>query len=357
MRYSNMCHSNTLSFGASSMSQGLRQRDRAALIVVALIAVLTTGIPAGAAPKQDSQQQLRELSKRAEMLTERAKQAKEQHAQRKADLRRADARAERADAVVARAHKRTAALQGQVDRLTESTYKGSETSGYSALLASTSPHSYLERASALDVLATDKHAALRAYGAAQWHADSGRRDARAARSSAKKALDDASRLRKKVGARKKAMDAQIAKVRGRLARLSDHERKQYAGNPDRAESVGGSGKAVKAVNAALSKQGSPYVWGAKGPGSFDCSGLVNWSYAKAGVSVPGATSSQVSYGRGVSESELRPGDVIFYYSSASHDAIYIGHGKAVHAPTEGQDVQVTDYHSIGDVNSVRRFVG
>ena len=62
-------------------------------------------------------------------------------------------------------------------------------------------------------------------------------------------------------------------------------------------------------------------------------------------------------GRKVSESDLRPGDVIFYYDSASHDAIYIGGGKVVHAPTEGQDVKVENYEVIGDIHSVRRIVG
>lgn len=339
------------------MNRARLPHDRAVFIVVALIALLGAGLPASAEPKQDAQQQLHRLSKRAEVLTEDAKQANERYVQRKADKGRADARARAADAVVARAHKRKAGLQGQVDRLTASAYKGSEAGGYSTLLASASPHSYLERASALDVLATDKHVTLRTYTAAQRSAESGRKHARAARSAAAKAVGDAARLRKQAGARKKAMDGQIAKVKSKLARLSDSERKQYAGDAEHADSVAGSGKAVAAVNAALSKQGSPYVWGAKGPGSFDCSGLVNWSYAKAGVSVPGSTRSQVSFGHEVSESDLRPGDVIFYYSSASHNGIYIGHGKVVHAPTEGQDVKVADYHSIGDVNTVRRFVG
>ena len=117
----------------------------------------------------------------------------------------------------------------------------------------------------------------------------------------------------------------------------------------------GAGAAATAVNAALRKQGSPYVWGAKGPDRFDCSGLVQWSYEQAGVSLPASTRSQVSVGRKVSESDLRPGDVIFYYGSASHDAIYIGGGKVVHAPTEGQTVTTEEMDYMGDINTIRRF--
>jgi len=99
------------------------------------------------------------------------------------------------------------------------------------------------------------------------------------------------------------------------------------------------------------------VWGAKGPDEFDCSGLVQWSYQQAGKSLPSSTRSQVSAGTSVSEDELKPGDVIFYYSSASHNGIYIGGGKVVHAPTEGQDVKVENYQDIGEVHSIRRMAG
>lgn len=153
------------------------------------------------------------------------------------------------------------------------------------------------------------------------------------------------------------MDAEVARVKQQYDRLSPAEQDSLSGESSNVGSIAGAGAAVQAVNAALGKQGSPYVFGAKGPSQFDCSGLVQWSYKQAGVDVPGSTKSQVSEGRGVSRSDLRPGDVVFYYSSASHNAMYIGGGKVVHAPTEGQDVTVEELDEIGDVNSIRRFVG
>jgi cell wall-associated NlpC family hydrolase len=117
----------------------------------------------------------------------------------------------------------------------------------------------------------------------------------------------------------------------------------------------GSGTAITAVNAALSKQGSPYAWGAKGPSKFDCSGLVQYAYQRAGIHLPSGTKAQRSAGKAVSQSRLKPGDVIFFYRSASHVGIYVGGDKVVHAPTEGQVVKVENYKSIGPVNTIRRF--
>ncbi|MGO4201971.1 C40 family peptidase [Rhodococcus sp. TAF43] len=102
--------------------------------------------------------------------------------------------------------------------------------------------------------------------------------------------------------------------------------------------AGSTGQA--AANAAQSKIGSPYVWGATGPNSFDCSGLVQWSYKQAGKSVPRTSYDQVSGGTPVSKSNLQPGDVIGFYGS-DHVGIYIGNGKVVHAPTEGENVKVS----------------
>ena len=126
------------------------------------------------------------------------------------------------------------------------------------------------------------------------------------------------------------------------------------GSPDSNQGRLG-GAAITAVNVALSKRGSPYVWGAKGPSRFDCSGLVQYAYRQAGISLPSGTKAQKSAGRAVSESDLQPGDVLYFYSSGSHTGIYVGSGKIVHAPTEGQTVKVESYKSIGSVNTIRRF--
>ncbi|WP_312800863.1 C40 family peptidase [Corynebacterium variabile] len=109
----------------------------------------------------------------------------------------------------------------------------------------------------------------------------------------------------------------------------------------------------KIADAAMSKQGAPYVWGATGPSSFDCSGLTSWAYNQVGKSIPRTSGAQASGGTPVSLNALQPGDIISYYSGASHVAIYIGDGKIVHALNEGTPVQVNDINYMPINNAVR----
>ncbi|CAM5441707.1 C40 family peptidase [Corynebacterium variabile] len=109
----------------------------------------------------------------------------------------------------------------------------------------------------------------------------------------------------------------------------------------------------KIADAATSKQGAPYVWGATGPSSFDCSGLTSWAYNQVGKSIPRTSGAQASGGTPVSLNALQPGDIISYYSGASHVAIYIGDGKIVHAVNEGTPVQVNDINYMPINNAVR----
>ncbi|CUU65256.1 C40 family peptidase [Corynebacterium variabile] len=109
----------------------------------------------------------------------------------------------------------------------------------------------------------------------------------------------------------------------------------------------------KIADAAMSKQGAPYVWGATGPSSFDCSGLTSWAYNQVGKFIPRTSGAQASGGTPVSLNALQPGDIISYYSGASHVAIYIGDGKIVHAVNEGTPVQVNDINYMPINNAVR----
>jgi cell wall-associated NlpC family hydrolase len=101
-----------------------------------------------------------------------------------------------------------------------------------------------------------------------------------------------------------------------------------------------------ALRAAESRRGLPYVWGAAGPTSFDCSGLVQWAFAQAGVPMPRVAADQARAGPAVPVSQLEPGDLLFYYTDptapgyVSHVAIYLGNGWMIQAPEPGMDVQV-----------------
>jgi cell wall-associated NlpC family hydrolase len=101
-----------------------------------------------------------------------------------------------------------------------------------------------------------------------------------------------------------------------------------------------------ALKAAESRRGLPYVWGAAGPSSFDCSGLVEWAFAQAGVGMPRVAADQARTGPSVPVTRLQPGDLLFYHTDPtdpgyiSHVAIYLGNGWMIQAPQPGMDVQI-----------------
>ncbi len=96
-----------------------------------------------------------------------------------------------------------------------------------------------------------------------------------------------------------------------------------------------------AVQVALGQVGKPYAWGASGPGSFDCSGLVTYAYRAVGIShLPRSSAAMYGATTRISRSDLRPGDLVFYHSPVSHVAIYIGGGQVVEAPNSGSNVRV-----------------
>jgi peptidoglycan DL-endopeptidase CwlO len=99
------------------------------------------------------------------------------------------------------------------------------------------------------------------------------------------------------------------------------------------------GRAATAVRAALSRLGRPYVWGATGPDQFDCSGLVQWAYAQAGVHLDRTTYQQINDGVPVPRSQLRPGDLVFPH--AGHVQLAIGNNLVVEAPYSGASVRIS----------------
>ncbi|GAB3127865.1 hypothetical protein GCM10027289_06010 [Tsukamurella serpentis] len=113
------------------------------------------------------------------------------------------------------------------------------------------------------------------------------------------------------------------------------------------------GAKAKAVQAALSRTGLPYSYGAAGPNAFDCSGLIYWSMKQAGISVPRDSYGQLGGGRSVPISDLQPGDIVIY-NGGSHAALYIGGGKVVHSLNYGIPVKVSPLKEMS-VYSARRY--
>ncbi|WEB40886.1 NlpC/P60 family protein [Streptomyces yunnanensis] len=114
-----------------------------------------------------------------------------------------------------------------------------------------------------------------------------------------------------------------------------------------------STKAGKALAFARSQIGKPYVWGATGPSSYDCSGLTQAAWRAAGVDLPRTTWDQVKVGTRVSSSDLQPGDLVFFFNDISHVGMYIGGGEMIHAPHPGASVRVESIYGMPIYGSVR----
>ncbi|NGO14290.1 NlpC/P60 family protein [Streptomyces sp. HC44] len=154
---------------------------------------------------------------------------------------------------------------------------------------------------------------------------------------------------------KNTVTGKLGEARRLLSRLTDEERARIgaddaataraarsASAPRDLGSTAGApnSRAAAAISYAYEKLGSPYVWGATGPDAFDCSGLMQAAYRSAGISLPRTTYAQIDAGERVSRSELRPGDLVFFYSSVSHVGLYVGNGQMIHAPNSSAPVRV-----------------
>ncbi|OCB34030.1 hypothetical protein A5675_21065 [Mycobacterium malmoense] len=161
-------------------------------------------------------------------------------------------------------------------------------------------------------------------------------------------------------ARREAMRRRAARLRAQRAhvisarlrarrRLAELRTLRYQLLRHRPAGLGLTGRAAIAVRAALSRLGRPYVWGATGPDQFDCSGLVQWSYAQAGIRLDRTTYQQINDGIPVPRSQVRPGDLVFPH--AGHVQLAIGNNLVVEAPYPGASVRIS---RLGPYVAIRR---
>ncbi|MFF5176981.1 NlpC/P60 family protein [Micromonospora sp. NPDC000316] len=143
-----------------------------------------------------------------------------------------------------------------------------------------------------------------------------------------------------LAAKKKQIDADIKKLEASLPKTTV----KTAGCP----TINGvlSDKARTAIKTACGKIGKPYVWGATGPNSFDCSGLTQYAYKAAGVSLTHHTGNQWNEGKAISRADARPGDLVFFFSDLHHVGLYLGNDQMVHAPRAGKPVQVASINNM-----------
>jgi cell wall-associated NlpC family hydrolase len=147
---------------------------------------------------------------------------------------------------------------------------------------------------------------------------------------AKKAAAEAAR---KAAAERAAREAAAKAAKGKTTTTTDSSGGGGGGT------IGYNGdRAAQVVDIALQYVGVPYVWGASSPDGFDCSGLVKYAYGKIGIYLPHSSAMQYGYGVYVPKDQLKPGDLVFFYTPIHHVGIYIGNGKMVNAT--GDHVQI-----------------
>ena len=373
---------------------------RPAVSVVAGITVFAAVMSGSvhADPAEDGVAKLNELSRQAEQLTEAMHSAQldlnnKLQAQAAAEQKHSDDLA-RADA----AKSQLATYQGAVDKFAAAVYMGGRTDGLNAILTAESPQGLIDKMAVQKVMATEMSAQMQNYRRVNEEAVRAEADSAKSAADAKTAAEQAAAVRADLQRKQSQLQVQIAIVKSRYATLTPDQRTALAAPghvppvqilaapaPDALPNLdappaeapapvpeapapapeavplaavpstgGGSGEGAIAVQAALTRIGDPYVWGGGGPNQFDCSGLVMWSFQQAGIFLPHSSQALAAGGQPVSMSDIQPGDVINYYSDASHSAIYIGDGMMVHASTFGVPVRVAPMNN-APIYNIRRY--
>ncbi|WP_329542082.1 C40 family peptidase [Streptomyces sp. NBC_01358] len=285
----------------------------------------------------------------AEQATEHYNKAGENVVRLRGEVRRAQDRA-------ARGQERINRMRTEIGSAAREQYRAGGIDPSLALLLSSDPDSYLDSAATLNRVDTRRATALAGLrkaqqALAQTHAEAAR------------SLAGLERNRAAVSRHKRTVERKLHQARELLKKLSGSERDAFerASRTGRDDGAGGpvaglpagSARAAAAVMAVQRALGLPYVWGANGPSGFDCSGLMQWAYAQAGVSLPRTSQAQRYAGRMVPLAQARPGDLVAYRADASHIGMYVGNGQVIHAPYPGAPVR---YDPVGmmPVSSVTR---
>lgn len=315
--------------------------------------------PADPANPGDAVAQLIDLSRKVEQNNQQFLAGQERVEQLVLAQHEADARRDQAQAVVDEAAGRVADFQSTVNTVAVANYKGIRTNGLSAVLTSASPQELLDQMSAYDRINSEAKARMAGFNDAVAEATAARQRASESIDAAARATAEAEAAQGELGREREGLTAQIDHVRDIYAEMTGADRAALAGplfpeGFDLASLGDGAGLGYAALQVALTRIGMPYVWGATGPDSFDCSGLVMWSYKQIGVNTPRTALQQSLGGTPVDLKDILPGDVVTFYDDVSHVGIYAGNGMMVHASTFGVPVKIQEISAF-PIHNVRRY--
>jgi cell wall-associated NlpC family hydrolase len=314
------------------------------LTLVAFVAVPAT--TASADPHISPAAARRELAR----LDGQVDTAVEDYDQARIELAAAQRTAANVQARVRRAEAELKVLRGRMGGFASAAYQSGGMDSFVTLLSTSNPNTFLDQATALDQIARDQAGQLRQMKAAA-------RKLKSQQDAARQAVESTRAVERRMAGIKHDLEIKVARqqqlldiVESRAARAARAAREAAAARRARASRAAtrvsydgpASGRAAVAVSEAYRQLGKPYRWGASGPNSFDCSGLMMWVWGKAGVSLPHSSRAQYGYGTHVSRGELQPGDLVFYGSPIHHVGIYVGGGRYIAAPHSGDVVGFRD---------------
>lgn len=284
-------------------------------------------------------QQVDDLYAKAEKVTE---QANELNAQ----MQTIDRRVRKLNTDIGRQQEQLETLRTSIGEFAAAEYRTGGVDTTVQLLVADDPKEFLAQMSTAQAFAGQQGDLLRQLQSEQKRLSEQRAAREAELTRYREAKDAAAE-------RKKAADASAAKAKAVLDRLTAAERArlQAAEERERARSrtsrsderipppPSGSGRGAIALNYARAQLGEPYVFGAEGPGSWDCSGLTMMAWRQAGVSLPHSSRQQYAVSAKVSRSQLQPGDLVLFYGDMHHVGLYAGNGMVIHAPRPGKSVE------------------
>jgi peptidoglycan DL-endopeptidase CwlO len=305
-----------------------------AAILAAATAALALAVPAADSMAQttSSQPSLTTLVAQAKQLEFQINALSEQYDGLRIDLSRAQTDAQIAEQAATRDAAALAIGQRAMAQLAAENYMNAGLDPTLQALTAGNPAQFLSQASTIteiDQSSGDRVSTL---------SNAEDQDLRA-RQTANQQLTAVKALEAQMNTKKAAIEAAIDQVNSAAMKQAMGIFTQTGQYPDitipTESTVGG-----QALEAALTRRGDPYVWGAAGPDEFDCSGLVVWAYAQEGITLPHFTGDLWQSGVHVPRSDLEPGDLVFFYPDISHVGIYVGDGLMIDAPDFGEVVRV-----------------
>ncbi|MGO4257965.1 NlpC/P60 family protein [Marmoricola sp. RAF53] len=329
------------------MHDGRKIAAIAATLISLLFGALAIGIGVGA-PSASAKPDLETVKKQVETLDHQAEQASERYNDARVKLATTRTKLDALNSDLARQHQVVETMRAQVATMVVDQYQGDELSTTSQVVLSDDPDAFLDNLNAMSAYNNQRGQVMREF--------STQLDRLQLRKTAVTAeAERLASIEKKMKAEKADIDAKAAKAKSLLDDLEAEARAKLLGGDYTGPMPGvpASGRAAVAIRYAMAQVGKAYVYGAAGPSAFDCSGLMMRAWGAAGVGLPHSSRAQQGSGMRVSESDLQPGDLVFYYSPVSHVGMYIGNGLIVNAENPSVGVRVTGLHSMPYVGAVR----